>query len=211
MLLLAPPLVANEKGGNSLPSIQLNAILKDAAVLTINGKQQMLRNNNYSGEGYQLIKIDSDRVTLLISGKPVEVKLGAAIVSSKAAERGKASVTIRRDTRGMFQSPGQINGYPVDFLVDTGATTVAINSVLAEKIGIDYLRKGEVRYANTASGRVKAYQLVLNNVSIGDIKLYRVKAAVIEGSHPTIPLLGMSFLQRIRLHDKGMLLLLEEI
>jgi len=64
------------------PRIQVNAILNDAAVLTINGSQQMLRKNAISREGYKLVNIGSDKVTLLISGELKDYKLGATIGSS---------------------------------------------------------------------------------------------------------------------------------
>ena len=208
-LIFSPPVVAEENKSNT-PRIQVNAILNNAAVLTINGKQQMLSKNALSAEGYKLTRIDVDKVTLLIRGVPLEFKLGAAITSSKTSASNKRSISIKSDSRGMYFSNGQINSYPVQFLIDTGATSVAINSTLANKIGIDYLAKGVAQKAQTASGIVTAYQLVLNDVSIGDLKLFLVDAMVIEGDFPITPLLGMSFLQRVKFNDDGMLLNLEE-
>lgn len=190
--------------------IQVNAILNNAAVITINGQQQMLRKNSRSTEGYKLTDIGVDKITLLISGEYLDFKLGAAITSSKSSASGKPIISISRDSRGMFLTEGQINGYPVKLLVDTGATFVAINSTLAKKIGIDYLRHGKPHNANTASGVVIAHKLVLNNLSIGNLKLYLVDAVVIEGDFPVTPLLGMSFLKRVKLKDEGMLLTIEE-
>ena len=209
-LMLYISVVAEENKETDLPRIQVNAILNNAAVLTINGKQQMLGKNNLSVEGYKLTKIDINKVTLLIQGVPLEFKLGAAITSSKTSASTKGSISIKSDIKGMYYSTGQINSYPVQFLIDTGATYVAINSRLANKIGIEYLVKGKVQQASTASGIVTAYKLVLNDVSIGDLKLFLVDAMVIEGDFPITPLLGMSFLQRVKFNDDGMLLNLEE-
>jgi len=191
------------------PRIQVNAILNDAAVLTINGSQQMLRKNAISREGYKLVNIGSDKVTLLISGELKDYKLGATIGSSRSSNNQR-NIQISRDNKGMYFSSGTINNYPVNFLVDTGATFVAINSNLAKKIGLDYKRNGKQGLANTASGMVKVWNLKLDNVSLGSIELQFVDAAVIEGKFPVSPLLGMSFLSRVTIQDDGMLLTIGE-
>ena len=179
-------------------------------VLTINGKQQMVKKNALTSEGYKLTNIDADKVTLLISGQPFEFKLGAAITASKARNSAKQSVRISRDNHGMYFTSGTINNFPVNFLVDTGATFIAINSTLAKQIGIDYRSLGKPHQANTASGLVTAWKLMLNRVSIGGLELHLVEAAVIEGNFPVKPLLGMSFLSRVKMQDDGLLLTIEE-
>ena len=198
------PLFAN------VPRIQVNAILNNAAVLTINGNQQMLRKNTLSREGYKLIKIGKDKITLLISGESMEFKLGAAISSSRVGSNTKRRVRVDRDSQGMYFSSGTINDFPVNFLVDTGATFIAINSNLAKQIGIDYLSLGTPSQANTASGLVQAWKLMLDKVSVGEVEIHMVEAAVIEGNYPIKPLLGMSFLNRVKMQDDGLLLTIEE-
>ena len=190
--------------------VQVNALLHNAAVLTINGNQQMIRLNAKSSEGYQLIKITSNSVTLLIDDQQQDFKLGAAITSSKAGRSGKQSVSINRNRAGMYFTSGTINNTAVSFLVDTGATYIAINSVLANRLGIDYRNKGKISQANTASGIVNAWQLKLDKVTLGDVELLYVEAAVIEGNFPTKPLLGMSFLSRVKMQDDGLILTIEE-
>jgi aspartyl protease family protein len=210
LTLLAIILISLQSRANSSPRIQVNAILKNAAVLTINGKQQMLGNNASTAEGYKVINIGQDSVTLLINNEPQVFKLGAAISASKAMKSGKQSVNISRDNRGMYITSGTINNFPVNFLVDTGATFIAINSKLAIQIGIDYHGLGKAELANTASGQVTAWKLLLDSVRIGDLELRLVDAAVIEGDFPIRPLLGMSFLGRVRMQDNGVLLTIEE-
>lgn len=190
-----------------LPPIQLNAILKNAAVITVSGQQQMLKKNSTSREGFKLIRIESDSITLEKNGKQYRIKPGAAISSTQSSAKERA-VTINRDNRGMFHVEGTINDYPVNFLVDTGATFVALNSNVAKKIGIDYLRRGIPTLGNTASGVVKTYKLQLNNIKVGGIQLYKVDAVVIEGNFPVTTLLGMSFLQRVTMRDEGQFLTL---
>ncbi|PCJ45670.1 MAG: TIGR02281 family clan AA aspartic protease [Gammaproteobacteria bacterium] len=190
--------------------VQVNAILNNAAVLTINGKQQMIRKMAKSSEGYQLVVIAQDSVTLLIAGEKQVFKLGAAVTSSKAGRSGKQSVNINRDRNGMYYSRGTINGKTVDFLVDTGATFIAMNSILANQLGIDYLNKGTIGKIQTASGIVTAWQVKLDKVTLGEVELLFVEAAVVEGSFPKQTLLGMSFLSRVKLKNDGLLMTIEE-
>ena len=203
-LLSTEPLFANSA------RIQVNAILNNAAVLTINGQQQMLKKGTLSREGFKLIKIDDDKVTLLISGQPQDYKLGAVITSSKAGKDTKQQVKVSRDNQGMYFTSGTINNFPVNFLIDTGATFIAINSTLANQIGIDYRNLGKPTQASTASGLVTAWKLMLDQVTIGGVELQLVDAAVIEGDFPINPLLGMSFLSRVKMQDDGLLLTIEE-
>jgi len=197
-----------EKGSSS--RVQVNALLNNAAVLTINGNQQMIHKNAKSSEGYQLIKITTNSAILLIDGNEQEFQLGAAVTSSKAGRSGKQSVNISRNRDGMYFSTGTINDVAVKFLVDTGATYIAINSILANRLGIDYRSKGKANQARTASGIVTAWQLKLDKVTLGDVELLHVEAAVIEGSFPNQPLLGMSFLSRVKMQDDGLILTIEE-
>ncbi len=192
------------------PRIQVNAILNNAAVLTINGKQQMIKKGASTTQGFKLIKIDERMVTLLISGQPMKFELGAVITSLKGSSDTKSQVMINRDSQGMFVTLGTINNFPVNFLIDTGATFIAINSTLANQIGIDYRKLGKPSQANTASGRVTAWKMTFESVSIGGIELQLVDAAVIEGNYPAKALLGMSFLSRVKMQDDGLLLTIEE-
>jgi aspartyl protease family protein len=110
----------------------------------------------------------------------------------------------------MYYVDGRINGTTVQFLVDTGATTVAMNSTVAKRIGLDYRALGTQSIANTAAGQVLTWRLNLDRIAVGGIKLTNVDAAVIEGDFPRSVLLGMSFLKRIKMQDNGLLLTLEQ-
>lgn len=111
-------------------------------------------------------------------------------------------ISLWADPSGFFYVPGLINGYPVRFLVDTGATTVALSSELAERIGIEYT-KGRRGIASTASGVIPVYEFDLKSVTVGGIELSNVSAGVILGEHPTVPLLGMSFLGQLDMVREG--------
>jgi aspartyl protease family protein len=91
----------------------------------------------------------------------------------------------------------------VRFLVDTGATTVALSGNDAKRLGIEYKRFGERGLSQTASGIAKIYSLRLKKVSVGNVTLYDVEAGVIDGNYPSEPLLGMSFLSAFEMKREG--------
>jgi len=120
---------------------------------------------------------------------------------------GGASVTLTADTQGHYLTLGQINGGTVQFLVDTGATTIALPSAEARRLGINYLG-GPRGYTQTANGRAAAYRVTLDTVKIGDITLHAVEAVVLEGDGLKMALLGMSFLNRTEMRRDGQALTL---
>lgn len=87
------------------------------------------------------------------------------------------------------------------FLVDTGATTIAINAAEAKRIGLDY-RAGQAVGAGTAAGMVRAWRVKFNTVKVGSIMLNQVDGMVVE-SGLDVPLLGMSFLNRMEMRRDG--------
>jgi aspartyl protease family protein len=111
------------------------------------------------------------------------------------------SITLAADPRGHFVTEGTINGHPMRFLVDTGATTVAIPAADAVRMGIDY-RKGTPAQTRTAGGVVSAYRVTLDSVRLGGIEATGVECIVIEEGLD-IALLGMSFLNRLDMRQEG--------
>ena len=89
------------------------------------------------------------------------------------------------------------------FLLDTGATTVAMNKSQAKQLGVDYRMNGEPIVVSTASDHVKGYRVRLDSVSLGKIKQKNVEAMVIDGNHPGPVLLGMSFLGKLKVENSG--------
>ena len=125
------------------------------------------------------------------------------MVTAGFASKGKSNVTLYPDRGGHFFVDGSVNGTSVRFLVDTGATVVAMNSVIARRIGIDYRKSGRPGMASTPAGYVHTYDLTLNTVQVGNITLHNVAGSVIEGSHPREALLGMSFLGHLDMKRDG--------
>ncbi len=181
--------------------IKVMALFTNKAMLTIDGKQKLLKKNQ-SYQGVKLISADSDGVVLLLHGQKKKFKLGREISTSyKKADQGKELV-VWKDARNMFRIHGSINNFSIHFLIDTGASSVALNSVEAKRMGLKF-KKGLPVQATTASGVTRGYAVTLDKVKIGHITLYNVQAVVLQGSFPKDVLLGQSFLSRIHMTRNG--------
>lgn len=191
------------------PQIVVQGLFRDRAVLTIDGKQRLLRVGERSPEGVKLISADSQEAVLEVEGRRSTYRLGQH-VAGRYAERASTEVRIWPDGRGMYATVGSINGMPVRFLVDTGATLIAMNEAEARRLGLAYRLDGQQGYASTASGVVPTYKVKLKAVQVGDIRLQQVDALVIEGAFPEQVLLGMSFLGRVKIENHGAAMLLRQ-
>lgn len=172
------------------------------AVVSINGGQpRTLSTGQKTEEGVILVSSDRDSATFDVDGKRRVLKMGQHH-SLRNANPSNQTVTLAADSRGHFFVNGQVNGAQVRFLVDTGATWVALSGADATRLAIDY-RKGEQNLMSTANGVAAAYKVKLDSVRIGDITVNNVDAVVMEGSGPGIALLGMSFLNRMEMRRNG--------
>ncbi|MBI3774703.1 MAG: TIGR02281 family clan AA aspartic protease [Gammaproteobacteria bacterium] len=164
-----------------------------------------------SPEGVKLLAVEADYAVLEIAGKRSIHKLGqSGSLSTTFNAVPMAEVRIARDSIGMYHSHGSINGTAVKFLVDTGATTIALNGSQARRLGIDFKKQGKPIPINTASGNTVGYRITLDRVKLGSIELYSVEAVVLDSSQPQEALLGMSFLGRLEMQNEGSLLRLRK-
>jgi len=113
-----------------------------------------------------------------------------------AASMSGTKVTLASDGRGHYTAPGWINGKPVQLIVDTGATYVSLSSDLAKALNLKSLGKG---VADTANGRVTVDYTRLDSVRLGGIEMQNVEALITPGMQGSGVLLGMSYLQKLRL------------
>lgn len=183
----------------AIEKVVLLALFKDKAILQIDGARRVLSRGDTSPEGLKLISADTEQAVVEINGRQRVLKL--SVVAASQGATGQPRVTLWAD-RGFFYAEGSINNVPVRFLVDTGASAVAMNSALARRLGIDYA-KGRPGMAVTASGYAKVYGVKLSTVKIGEIVLHDVEAGVIDGNQPDVPLLGMSFLGSLEMRRDG--------
>lgn len=108
---------------------------------------------------------------------------------------------LASDSRGHYWAQGAVNGASIRFMVDTGATLVAISADEAKRAGVDY-RAGRPIQISTANGIITAYLVTLDRISIGGIVLHGVEASVHEGGLG-VALLGMSFIKRLEMRREA--------
>lgn len=195
-LVFSPPVQALES-----QDVRVVGLFSNAAVVKINGKQRLLKVGQPSPEGVELLSADARVATLLIAGKQYQLGLSRDH-SGGYQERKVVSEQISIDAYGRYLIPGTINGRTTLFLVDTGATAVAMNSETARALGVDFA-SGQEGLSRTASGVVRSFHLTLDSVKVGDIEVRNVRAAVIEGVYPAEVLLGMSYLSHVEMKDDG--------
>lgn len=184
--------------------INLFAVSEAKAILVIEKKRRVLKIGETSPEGITLVKTNTANETaiILVDGKKQQLGLNS-VLGSIFQEDSAPKVILYLDRTGQYQTDGRINGKPVRFLVDTGASTIAMNSRTAKRIGLDYRSLGTQGVASTASGYVRMYNVRLTTVKVGEITMHNVAAGVIEGTHPTEVLLGMSFLGKLKIKQDG--------
>lgn len=186
--------------------IQVRMLARGSALLEIDGKQRMLRDGNKSPEGVLLVSSDGRKAVIEVDGKRQALTLTKRIATNFTTAQ-KSVVRIASTHGGHYVTPGRINGMPVEFMVDTGATMIAMNYVVAERLGIDY-RAGRPIKVNTANGVAEAYEVILSSVSIGDLEVQQIRAAVSSTEFPQVILLGNSYLGKVDMQvDNGVLLL----
>jgi aspartyl protease family protein len=109
-------------------------------------------------------------------------------------------IRLQRNREGHYLAEGEINGMPVVFLLDTGATHVAMSESLAARLG---LARGAAVRVTTANGEAMGFYTRLQRVRLGPIELQQVSALVTPGMTDDAVLLGMSFLKRLEFSQRG--------
>ena len=190
-LLLTPVLLAAE-----MPEIEVHGLFKDRAFVSINGEQHVLKQGE-TIQGVTLVSADSQQAVVSWEGRQFKLSLSRQKPGRSSSVK-ESSVSIPLNNKGQYLTTGSINDLPVTFLVDTGATMVAMSSTEARRLDLQY-ETGKPGEAVTAGGRVRSWSIILDRVQVGAIKRYGVAAAVLEGSYPPEMLLGMTFLQNIEI------------
>jgi aspartyl protease family protein len=156
-------------------------------------------------EGVKLLRADRAGAVLTVNGTTKTLPLVADVGSLADAVGG--AVTLLADARGQFFTSGTVNGRPMRFIIDTGATLTTLSRADARRIGLDY-RGGTPTRTSTANGVVNGWRVSLASVSVGDTTVRGVDAMVIDNDSLPVALLGMSFLGRFDMHRQGSTLVL---
>jgi aspartyl protease family protein len=187
---------------DAAPEIRVVGLFPDHAVVMVDGRTRSIAAGETSREGVTLISADSEQAVLEFNGEMLTATLDGRI-STRVRAAGREEAQIWRDAGGTYSTVGTINGYPVNFLVDTGATQIAMNAAQARRLGIDFRVVGTPARVTTASGNERAFMVSLDTVKVGNIVQRNVRAVVLDGARPDQVLLGMSFLGRVNLTNDG--------
>ncbi|RZL01115.1 MAG: TIGR02281 family clan AA aspartic protease [Rubrivivax sp.] len=180
-------------------SVAMTGGMGSKALLVVDGSPPKAVGVGDTFKGVKVISVTGDKTVVEMKGVRQSVLLGGAPVSvgGGGGNAGGTQIVLSAVSGGHFVSQGTINGRATQFMVDTGATTIAMGAAEAQRMGINY-KDGERFQGSTANGVVVGYGIKLASVRIQDVEIFNVEAAVLPQSMPYI-LLGNSFLSRFQM------------
>ena len=189
-------------------SVALAGMLGGKALLIVNGTAPKTVAAGETHQGVKVVSTLGDEAIVEQSGKRQTLRVGQAPVSLGGASGRGSRIVLAESSGGHFMAAGQINGRAVQFMVDTGATSISMGAPDAERAGINY-KNGVPVQLSTANGAASAFRIKLNSVRVGDVEVYDVDAVVIPQSMPFV-LLGNSFLTRFQMKRDNQLMTLDK-
>ncbi|MFN4263935.1 MAG: TIGR02281 family clan AA aspartic protease [Thioalkalivibrionaceae bacterium] len=195
--------------GSPAVDIQVHALFGGMAVLAINGERVRLRDGELGPGGARLLAATTSGARIEVDGRVRTLTLQDARFGGEFSAPAGRRERVHPDSRGSYTASGAINGRAVTFLVDTGASLVAINEEDARALGLSSTRGTQPLTLETAQGIVVGRALTLDSVRLGGIELRRVEAVILPGRFPREPLLGMSFLSQLDWRSEAGVLVLE--
>lgn len=194
----------------SAPQVTLSGVSGQKALLVIDGAAPRFVAIGQIQQGVRLLSLEGDTATVEVNGQRQVLQVGGAPVNVGKARTGGGGqrVVLTADPSGHFLPDGHINGKSVKFMVDTGATTVALGAAEARRIDLKF-EHGQRVQINTANGMSTGYLIRLGSVRVGDVVAYDVDAVVSPQAMPFV-LLGNSFLNRFQLQKTNDQLTLEK-
>lgn len=187
-------------GAVQAQSVAMTGGMGSKALLVIDGTLPKAVGVGDTHKGVKVISVNSDQTVVEVNGKRQTVVLGGAPVSigGGAAGESGSQIVLTAVSHGHFMAQGSVNGRSTQFLVDTGASTVAMGAAEADRIGIKYENGRRIRL-NTANGVTTGYLVTLNRVRIQDVEVFNVEATISPQPMPYM-LLGNSFLTRFQMN-----------
>lgn len=202
MALLGTASLAHAQG------IVLAGRMGDRALLVIDGKPQTLAVGT-TVAGVRMLRWNGEEAELDHKGNKLLLRIGTPVQLGAGAppEAASREIVIPAGSGGHFMATGSINGKSAQFMVDTGATLVAVGKADAERMGVDLsgARQGTTQ---TANGSATVQIVVLPKVRVGNVEVTNVGAAVMPTSMPYV-LLGNSFLSRFQMRRDNDVMRLE--
>jgi aspartyl protease family protein len=180
-------------------SVVLAGMLGTKALLVVGGSAPKSVAAGETHQGVTVISTSGEQAVIEQDGKRSTLRVGEAPVhmgTSKSGGKGN-KIVLKAGSGGHFMTAGQVNGKAVRFMVDTGATSVAMSSQDAERAGIQY-KAGRSVSLSTANGNAQGFQVKLDSVRVGEVEVLNVDAVVMPQAMPFM-LLGNSFLNRFQM------------
>jgi aspartyl protease family protein len=181
-------------------AVALAGILGSKALLVVNGSAPRGIAVGETHQGVRVISVEKEQALVEVDGARRSLRLGEAPVSVGSRTGGRR-VVLMADARGHFINTGMINGTRMQYMVDTGASAVAIGQNDADRMGIRY-RSGQPVQMQTANGVAQGWRMRLDSVRVGDVELRGVDAIVTPQPMPYV-LLGNSFLREFEMSRNG--------
>ena len=190
-------------------TVALQGMLGNKALLIVDGSAPKSVAPGETHQGVKVVSTSGDQALVEINGKRHTLRVGeapASVGGNGGAARG-SKIVLTAGSGGHFLTQGSINGQAVQFMVDTGATSIAMGVPEAQRLGLDY-KSGQLGRGSTANGTVNVWHVKLASVRIGDVEVFDVDAAVLPVGMAHV-LLGNSFLTRFQMKRENDQMVLE--
>lgn len=188
--------------------VSLHGMLGSKALLVVDGGMPRAVAVGQRWQGVELLSTGGDQAVVRVNGQDLTLRIGHTPVHVQGQQPPAASnsLTLYANTTGHFLVAGSINDRPVQFMVDTGASYVALGEAQAERLKLDWRRGRPVRM-QTANGVTDGRLIRLERVRVGEVTAYGIDAVITPAGMPVV-LLGNSFLGRFDMQRTGSQMLL---
>ncbi len=191
-------------------AVSLSGMLGSKALLVVDGSEPKGVAPGESFKGVRVISTQGNSAVLEVAGQRQTLRVGDSPVSvGQPIVPGKGSrIVLSADAQGHFFTQGLVNSRPVQFMVDTGATTIGMSVSDAERIGLQY-KQGQPVQVSTANGVVPGWKIRLSSVRLNDVEVRDIDAVITPIAMPFV-LLGNSYLTRFQMTRNNEQLVLEK-
>lgn len=196
--------------GAQADSVMLTGTIGNRAILVVNGGAPKTVAIGEKVQNVRLLSLQDGQAVVESAGQRITLRMDSpvSVGGGGGSNAGGSRIVLNADSRGHFMASGAINGRSgVSFMLDTGATTVAMSVADATRIGLDYQKGTPVRM-NTANGVAQGYRLRLDSVRVGDVEVRDIDAIVSQQPMPFV-LLGNSFIGRFSMRRDAEQMVLE--
>jgi aspartyl protease family protein len=208
-LVVAAQLLAAAAGAHAATSVMLTGTIGSRAILIVDGAPPKTVAVGETFQGVKLVSLQAEQAVVELEGKRLSLRMDTPVsIGGGGGTGGGSRIVLPADSRGHFMTQGAINGRPVTFMLDTGATSIALSAADAQRIGLDYSKAQRVQM-NTANGVASGYKLRLQSVRVGDVEVYDIDAIVSPQPMPFV-LLGNSFINRFSMRRDADQMVLEK-